>query len=103
MAGRLQAIGAFAYDFVVGDDWLLAVGVVAGLAVTYALSQESVTAWWLLPLLLAVLLPVSLRRAVRGRRAGTGTVASTAAVTSGLGGTGPGGTGQAGAGQADPS
>jgi phage shock protein PspC (stress-responsive transcriptional regulator) len=52
---------------VVGDDWLVAVGVVAGLALTYALSKTAVPAWWLLPLLLAGLLPLSLWRAVRRR------------------------------------
>ena len=71
MTGRLRAFGAFAYDFVIGDDWLVAAGVVTGLAVTYALSRASVAAWWLLPLLLAVLLPVSLWRAARSRQAST--------------------------------
>ncbi len=65
--GYLRAFGAFVYDFVVGDDWLVAAGVVAALAATFALSQVSVAAWWLLPAMLAVLLPVSLRRAIRKR------------------------------------
>ena len=65
MARGLRGLAAFGYDFVVGDDWLVAVGVLAGLAVTYALSRTSVPAWWLLPLLLAVLMPLSLWRAVR--------------------------------------
>lgn len=67
MAGRLRGLLAFGYDFVVGDDWLIAVGVIAGLAATYALSRTAVPAWWLLPLLLAGLLPLSLRRAIRRR------------------------------------
>ncbi len=65
MAARLRGFLAFWYDFVIGDDWLVAVGVLAGLAGTYALSQASVPAWWLLPVLVAVLLPVSVRRAIR--------------------------------------
>ena len=65
MAGRLRAFLAFWYDFVVGDDWLVAVGVVVGLALTYALSRAGLASWWLLPLLLAALLPVSLWRATR--------------------------------------
>ena len=65
MAGRLRAFLAFWYDFVVGDDWLVAVGAVAGLALTYALSRAGLASWWLLPLLLAALLPVSLWRATR--------------------------------------
>jgi hypothetical protein len=67
MAQRIRAFAAFWYDFVVGDDWLIAVGVVAGLALTYALSRTAVPAWWLLPLSVALLLPLSLWRAVRHR------------------------------------
>ncbi|HBW18393.1 MAG: hypothetical protein ACLPN6_04275 [Streptosporangiaceae bacterium] len=65
MTARLRGLLAFWYDFVIGDDWLVAAGVVAGLAVTYALSRTAVSAWWLLPVLLAVLLPLSLWRAIR--------------------------------------
>jgi hypothetical protein len=67
IARRLRGFGAFWYDFVVGDDWLVAAGVVAGLAVTYALSRTAVPAWWLLPILIAGLLPLSLWRAARRR------------------------------------
>jgi hypothetical protein len=65
MARRLRAFLAFLYDFVIGDDWRIAVGVVAGLALTYAVSRTSLPAWWLLPVLLVVLLPASLWLAVR--------------------------------------
>lgn len=65
MLRRLRAFGAFAYDFVIGDDWVVAAGVVAGLGAVYLLAHASVPAWWLIPALLAVLLPVSLWRAVR--------------------------------------
>jgi hypothetical protein len=67
MSGRLRAVAAFCYDFVIGDDWLVAVGVVIGLALTYGLSRTAVPAWWLLPLMLALLLPLSLWRAARKR------------------------------------
>jgi hypothetical protein len=63
---KLRAFGAFWYDFVIGDDWLVAVGVVIGLAGTYGLHRAGVTAWWLLPVVLVVLLPVSLSRAASG-------------------------------------
>lgn len=65
MVRRLRLFGAFLYEFVIGDDWWVAVGVVAGLAVTYALSHAKVTAWWLIPVLLLLLLPLTLWRAVR--------------------------------------
>ena len=55
----------FWYDFIIGDDWVVAVGVVIALALTYAVSRTSVPAWWLLPLALVLLLPLSLWRATR--------------------------------------
>jgi hypothetical protein len=64
---RIRAFLAFGYDFVVGDDWRIAVAVVIGLAVTYAVSRTSVPAWWLLPAFLVVALPASLWLAVRRR------------------------------------
>jgi hypothetical protein len=66
VASRLRALGAFWYDFIVGDDWLVAAGVVLGLAGTYGLSEAGVSSWWLAPLLIAILLPVSLSRAASG-------------------------------------
>jgi hypothetical protein len=67
MAERIRAFAAFWYDFVIGDDWLVAAGVVVALALTYGLSQAAVPAWWLLPGSLALLLPLSLWRATRRR------------------------------------
>ncbi|HVB43931.1 MAG TPA: hypothetical protein VNF47_14680 [Streptosporangiaceae bacterium] len=66
MAGKIRAFGAFAYDFVVGDDWRVAVGVVAALAATYWLSHAvKAASWWVVPAVLAVLIPLTLWRAVR--------------------------------------
>jgi hypothetical protein len=66
MGKRLRAFGEFAYDFVIGDDWVVAAGVVVALAVTYALAHAAgLAAWWLVPAVVLVLLPVSLWRAVR--------------------------------------
>lgn len=63
---RLMAFGAFLYDFVIGDDWLVAAGVFVALAVTYGLAHVArVSAWWLVPLAIVVLLPLSLHRATR--------------------------------------
>jgi hypothetical protein len=67
ITARLRAFAAFWYDFIIGDDWLVAAGVVIGLGLTYALSRTVVPAWWLMPLLLVLLLPLSLRRAARKR------------------------------------
>jgi hypothetical protein len=69
MMTRVRQFGAFWYDFVVGDDWRVAVGVVAALGLTYAVSRTSVAAWWIVPAVVAILLPYSLWRATRsGRR-----------------------------------
>jgi hypothetical protein len=48
----------FFWDFVVGDDPLVAAGVVLAIAITALLEV-----WWLLPFAVVVLLYVSLRRA----------------------------------------
>jgi len=65
---RVRAFGRFWYDFVVGDDWRIAVGVVAALAITYAVSTTGISAWWVLPAAVAVILPASLWRATRRTR-----------------------------------
>jgi hypothetical protein len=66
---RLRAFAAFCYDFVVGDDWQVAIGVAVSLAVTYLLTRvTSAPVWWVVPAAVVVLLPASLVRAVRGRQ-----------------------------------
>ncbi|MDT4973275.1 MAG: hypothetical protein QOG22_3418 [Pseudonocardiales bacterium] len=66
MITRLRAFGAFWYDFVVGDDWRVAVGVVLALVLTYVLSvATSIAVWWVLPAAVLVLLPFSLVRVIR--------------------------------------
>jgi hypothetical protein len=56
---RLRALAAFLWDFVVGDDWRIAVGVVSALGLTAVISGSSVAAWWILPLAVAALLAFS--------------------------------------------
>jgi hypothetical protein len=65
MMARVRAFFAFWYDFVVGDDWRIAVGVAVALAVTYGISRTSVPAWWVLPVAVAGLLSLSVWRARR--------------------------------------
>jgi hypothetical protein len=60
---KLAAFGRFWWDFVVGDDWLSAAGVVVAIGATAALAASNVAAWWLLPLAVVALLYVTLRRA----------------------------------------
>jgi uncharacterized membrane protein len=59
---RLRAFGEFLYEFVIGDDWRIAAGVVVALALT-ALAGE----WWILPAGVAVMLVVSVWGVARAR------------------------------------
>ena len=61
----LKSFAMFWYDFIVGDDWTVAVGVVLALAVTALLVHAGITAWWLMPLAVLCFLGASLRRATR--------------------------------------
>lgn len=63
---RLRALGAFLYDFVVGDDPLIAIVVVIALGATALLVDAGIAAWWLLPGAVAGVLGLSLLRAARG-------------------------------------
>ena len=60
---RIRAFGMFWWDFVVGDDWRSAAGVVIALGVTAALVAGGVNAWWLMPVAVTAVLWLSLRRA----------------------------------------
>jgi hypothetical protein len=64
---RLTGFAKFWYDFFVGDDWTVAVGVVLALAATYGLSRAGVSAWWMTPVAVVILLGVGVRRAARSR------------------------------------
>jgi hypothetical protein len=64
---RIKAFGLFWWEFVVGDHWRAAAAVVIAIGVTAALSHGGVfNAWWLMPVAVAVVLWLSLKRATRG-------------------------------------
>jgi hypothetical protein len=63
---RARALWAFAVDFVVGDDWRLAVGAVAALGAVALASAVGIDAWWLAPGLVAASLALSVAGARRG-------------------------------------
>jgi hypothetical protein len=65
MIAKIRAFGAFWYDFIVGDDWRVAMAVVVGLATTYVVSWTGAAAWWILPAALVVVLPLMLWSATR--------------------------------------
>jgi hypothetical protein len=61
----VRGFGAFWWDFIVGDDWRIAAGIVLALALTAGLAAAGLPAWWLLPLSVPVLLVGSLLIATR--------------------------------------
>jgi hypothetical protein len=63
---RLRAFGRFWWNFVVGDDPRAAAGIVIAIGATAVVAAGGIDAWWLMPLAVAVILALSLRREVRG-------------------------------------
>jgi hypothetical protein len=53
------------WEFVAGDDWRTALGVVLALALTALLADASISAWWVMPLSVLGLLALSIRHAAR--------------------------------------
>jgi hypothetical protein len=62
----IKGFAAFWYDFIVGDDWTVAVGVVALLLVSGVLAHVELAslAWVLMPAGVLAVLALSLRRAI---------------------------------------
>jgi hypothetical protein len=67
---RVRAFFLGVWDFIVGDDWRTALGVVLALGLTALVAETSVSAWWIMPLAVLALLALSLRRAARGATRG---------------------------------
>ena len=59
----MRRFGAFWWDFVVGDDWRVDVGIALALGLTALLATTWASAWIVLPLAVAAVLWISLRRA----------------------------------------
>ena len=55
----------FWYDFIVGDDWQIAAGIVVALGVAALLANRGIAAWWVIPAAVAALLSASLWRVAR--------------------------------------
>jgi hydrogenase/urease accessory protein HupE len=64
---HVRAFAGFLYDFVIGDDPLIAVAVVLALGLTAVLADAGTAAWWIMPLAAVGILGVSLHRATRTR------------------------------------
>jgi hypothetical protein len=64
---RIESFLRFLWDFVIGDDWRIAAGVVVALGLTALVADTSVSAWWILPVAVAMVLGESVWRAARTR------------------------------------
>ena len=64
----VKRFALFWYDFVVGDDWFIAAGVVVAIAATYGLHKDGLDAWWFLPPAVVVILAIAVARANRRAR-----------------------------------
>ena len=58
----MRRFGHFWWDFVVGDDWRVAVGIALALGLTAVLATTWASAWIVMPLAVAAVLWLSLRR-----------------------------------------
>ncbi len=59
---RLRSLAAFLYEFIVGDDWTIAVGVACALGLTAVVAELGV-AWFVMPIAVVALLGFSVWRA----------------------------------------
>ncbi len=57
----IVSFGKFWYDFIIGDDWLIAALVAIALCVLAIVHRGYL--WWVLPIVIIVALGASLRRA----------------------------------------
>ena len=60
-----RAFVRFWWDFIVGDDWRVALGLAIAFALTWLLAHEGISAWWLLPVAVVLILVESLLREAR--------------------------------------
>jgi hypothetical protein len=55
----------FWYDFIVGDDWRVAAGVVAAIGLTALIAHRGLPAWWLMVVIVIAVLIGSVQRGAR--------------------------------------
>lgn len=67
MSALVSAAGAV-WHFVVGDDWVVAAGVIASLGLT-AVLPDALPSWLIVPLAAVALLAASILRAARAAKA----------------------------------
>jgi hypothetical protein len=60
-----RRIGWAIWEFVVGDDWVTALGVLIALGITAIVAAAGVAAWWVTAAAVPLLLALSVRRGAR--------------------------------------
>jgi hypothetical protein len=60
---RLRGFIGFWWDFVIGDDWRLALGAAVALAIPAVLAGMGISAWWATPAIIIAVLVATLARA----------------------------------------
>ena len=66
---RLRQFGAFLYDFIVGDDWRVALTVAVALGATFVVNDlTGVTLWWIVVAAVGTVLPLTIYGATRSQQ-----------------------------------
>lgn len=65
---RTLALPRAGWEFIAGDDWCTAIGIVLALALTALVAEEGATAWWVMPVAVLGLLALSIKRTARESR-----------------------------------
>jgi len=63
----IVGFGRFWYDFIIGDDWRIAAGVVVTVAAVVVAHHNGADWWWLLPVAVTALLTISVTHEMRTR------------------------------------
>ena len=64
----LGQFGRFWYDFLIGDDWRIAIGVVVTTTAVFVAAHNGANLWWLGPAAVGLLLALSVRVEMRRHR-----------------------------------
>lgn len=67
---RLERLALGMWEFVVGEDWRTALGVVVAIALTALATKTTFAAWLVMPVAVLLLLALSIWRALRGASGG---------------------------------
>jgi hypothetical protein len=100
---HLKSFALFWVDFIIGDDYWVAAGIVATLGLCAAVSKTSVPAWWIAPLGVLGILTISVIRGALGTRKQRAQKRAEAQASSAEGQAGATQGGQGLAARADPA